>query len=353
MTAPWGTSQVEQKRVLLLGAGGRAKSVVLPALHCMREQWSLAAVVTRTPRPISLFGGEMEFVTVGSLRECDLGSVDVVIVATTLESVPGIVKELAGQPVGHVTLLLDTPVLPRKSLATAQLFPRFKDVLVSEDCIALPPYVVAKRLIDEGRIGRVRCIYSFHNDYKYHALASMKYLTDSRHIRSIVWSGVGAGVAEATIRMPAGPLVRMLEPRDYGIGRFLVVGDRGFIADYPLRGVGGLHIDYRLEQGRYRGLTVNGESCAEDDLDRMLGDSLPGELQDGSLRTTLKIRGFMSILDGATNPQSPFRYSPEAGLYDMAAIACVERFSRFHDFGLGDGSVITALLRMLSRSGRC
>lgn len=318
----------------------------------MREKLSLAAVVTRTARPISLFGGEMEFATVGSLSGCDLGSVDVVIVATTLESVPGIVKELAARPVRHVTLLLDTPVLPRKSLAAARLFSRFKDVLVSEDCIALPPYVVAKQLIDEGRIGKVKCIYSFHNDYKYHALASMKYLTDSRYIRSIRWQGMGAGVAEAAIRMSAGPLVRMIEPRDYGVGRFLVAGDRGFIADYPLRGSSGFHIEYRLEQGRYRGLTVNGKPCADDDLDRALRDSLPFELQDGSLRTILKIRGFMSILDGATNPTSLFRYSPEAGLYDMAAIASVERFSRFHDLGLGQGSIMMAILRMFSWSGR-
>ena len=340
-------------RVLLIGAGRRAQTVVLPALYCMKEQFPLQAVAARSVKPISLFGGRMELVTVSNLQDCDLSAVNVVIVAATLDSVPGILKELAQQPVGHVTLLLDTPVLPRKSLAFAQYFSRFKDVLVSEDCIALPPYVVAKRLIDEGRIGQVKCIYSFHNDYKYHALAAMKYLTDSRYIRSIRRRVIGAGVEEAAIRMPAGQIVRMLEPRDYGVGRFLIVGDRGFIADYPLHGPGGIGIDYRFDRGRYIGLAVNGEPCAEDGLDRMLVESLPEELQDGSLRTILKIRGFMSILDGATNPHSPFRYSPQAGLYDMAAIACVERFSRFDDLGVGRRSIMTAILQMLSLAGRC
>jgi hypothetical protein len=339
------------KRALLIGAGGRAKTVILPALHCMRELLSLEAVVTRSVRPMSLFGGKMNFTTLSTLRNFDLSTLDYIIVATTLDAVPGIIHDLTRRSVGHVTLLLDTPVLPRRRCGAARRFSLFKAVLVSEDCIALPPYVAAKQLIDSGRIGRVSRIYSFHNDYKYHALSSMKYLTDSCHIRSIRCRAAGANVMEAVVRMPSGPTVWMLEPRDYGVGRFLIVGERGFICDYPLKGARGIHIGYRFEGGNYRGLAIDGEPCPDDDLDRRFLANLPEEREDHSLRTTLKIRAFMSLLDGATNPLSPFRYSPEAGLYDMAAIACTERFRRFYDVGLGRQSAMASILRLLCRLG--
>ena len=127
---------------------------------------------------------------------------DAVVVSVGTKSVPGVLAELAGRGASGATLMLDTPVLDPSNLRAARLFERFPAVLASEDNYSLPLYVLARSLLDEGRIGRLQRAYLFHSGYRHHALAALRRLTGTR-ARRVSVDRSNRWCAEVHSRSPA------------------------------------------------------------------------------------------------------------------------------------------------------
>jgi predicted dehydrogenase len=216
-------------------------------------------------------------------------------------------------------------------------------VLACEDAFALPPYVLARSLIDQGAIGRLRHIHLFHSGYRFHALASLRQLTGGRHPRSIRFKRWNEWCGSMTIRFPGRVEATIVEPRHYEAGKVLVVGEEGFIADYPIEHPKATVIGYRTHGGRYEGLTVDGEQTSPSELDSAFLDRLAGvELLDSSLINMLKIRGFMDLLAAVGDERNPFRYPAAVALYDSISLRVAQRSRWLRDVRLGNGRTVFA-----------
>jgi len=337
-----------KERVLVLGAGKRAQGVILPALWCLGDGYEIAGVVARSVRPLSLFGGRLRLSTVDSLDKIDFKGIDLIMLAVSQSAVAGVLADLSRLPVARSVLMLDTPVLPLKRVDALRHLRSFRRALVSEDTIALPPFVLARRLIEEGRIGGLKAIYFFHNGYKYHALASLKLLFGGAKIRRIVNRRYPKGRTVKAIRFGNAAQALLFEPRDYEDCRFLIEGERGHIADYDFRpevsraagaradfdaqtgtihpGAGSVfRIGYRIEDGVYKGLTLDGAPVPMDALDEAYSTRIPRDTPGPTVMKGMKIRGLMSLIATATEEFSPLHYSAWAGLRDHWEIKWSDR----------------------------
>jgi hypothetical protein len=267
----------------------------------------------------------------------------------------------------------------------------FKNVLTSEDCIALPQFQVVRRLIEQGAIGELRKIWLFHSGYRYHAIASLRSLVSRQHVLQYRTLRYATNQSEVSLRFPNGVEATILEPYAFdGMGTFMVAGTTGIIADYPLGHPKAKHLGFSMEKNaearpnpearsqagdmyrgqRLVGMTVDGElypgfgfpGSRGDALDQQFRDALPYSLMaDTSCKNLLKIRGLMQLFVGATSPQGEggrqidasgenhldFQYPVVDGLYDaLLTKYLMPRFSRFSDpFAPMNTSVLKLLLR--------
>jgi predicted dehydrogenase len=311
-------------RIALVGAGRRARETLIPAIHAASAWIDLVAVCTRSARPIELLGSGFRASSI-PLGELDPREVDAAVIAVGTRSVPGVLDDLAARGGGGLTVMVDTPVLDPADLAAAKGLARFRAGLASEDNFALPLFVLARRLVDDGRVGRLRKAYLFHSGYRHHALAALRRLTGARPRRVSV-DRSSRWTADVHVSFSGGVRATIVEPRRYEIGRTLVAGDAGFIADYPIDHPRATHVGYRTENGRFRGLTVDDEPVATTELDEAfqaaLGDA---PLEDDSLMGQMKIRGAMDLLVGLGDPASRERYPAADAIEDNLAMHVAER----------------------------
>jgi predicted dehydrogenase len=342
-----------RQRVLVVGAGKRVQETVLPALICLGGDVEIAGVWSRTARKLELYGGEFTVQTESGPGAYDLSQIDTIIAAVTRSQVPSVLRSLSGFDTGHIALMLDTPVLDVGHLGATRMFKRFARVVCSEDSIALPPIATAKRLIDEGAIGALRSVQLFHSGWRNHALAAVRFLAGMRTPSRITVRQWNQKWSETRFRFPGGIRAGVVQPHVHGNGRVLVVGDRGAIVDYVTDRSDATEIGYLVEDGFYRGVTVNGEPV-DSELDRRLHETLPRHgLPNPTLDNMFKIRGFMELVRAVHDETSPFSYEAFDAIYDHQSMRLAERLPAFVDVRLGGKrSLFTAGLRAATRLTR-
>jgi predicted dehydrogenase len=304
--------------------GRRARETLIPAIHATASHIDLVAVCARSERPVELLGGRFRAKTI-LLPDLDPADLDAVVVAVGTRSVPDVLDTLAERGGAHLTVMVDTPVLDPVHVGAARGFHRFRAVLASEDNFALPLFVLARGLVDAGRLGRLRRAYLFHSGYRHHALAALRRLVGSRPRRVFVdrssrWS------AEVHVTFAGGVRATIIEPRRYEVGRTLLVGDAGLLTDYAIEHPRAIHIGYRTVEGRFVGLTVNDEPVPPTGIDEAFTSALKdAPLEDASLMGQMKIRGAMDLLVGIGDPTSAERYPAAYAIDDNLAMHVAER----------------------------
>jgi hypothetical protein len=308
------------KQVLIIGAGKRVLGGYLPALRALRDRYQVAGIVATERRELEIYDGT-RLTTMDRLPDA---RADLVLVAVPPRHVAGVISELAKGDVATTTLMLDTPVLPARGLWVLPKLRAFQRVLVAEDTIALPPFTLARRLIDAGEIGELRRILFFHCGYRYHALASLKRLAAAPISRLVGQRYVGKRRIK-DLSFANGVTATMFEPRDYAIGHFLIEGTRGAIADYDLARDHVRRISYVLDGPLYRGLQLDGVAIPPTDLDQRFLAALTPSIPEVTPMNAMKIRGLVELLAAALTPQSPWHYSVPEGLADGLIIDTVDR----------------------------
>jgi hypothetical protein len=308
--------------VLVLGAGKRVAGAVLPALHCLGERYRVAGVLARSKRAIT-YGAGRSIETIDSLDGIDPDAIDLIVSAVSIRSVPRVLAHLVARGFHRAVLLHDTPVLQPAGIAAMRHFSAFRRAVISEDTLALPPLLLARRLVDDGAIGELRRIYFFHCGYKHHALASLKLLARSG-ISRIVSRKFSSKLRQKVVDFDNGITAVMYEPRDYAIGKFLIEGTRGLITDYDHPGATRV-IGYLADGPIYRGLTLDGAPVPKTELDNAYLARIGTDIPEASLMNTMKLRGLMDLVDGALADHSPHHYRPAEGIADHVAIRIVDR----------------------------
>ena len=207
----------------------------------------------------------------------------------------------------------------------ARLFARFPAVLASEDNAALPFFLLARDLLEEGRIGRLRRVHLQHSGYRHHAIAAIKRLTGARSPRTISIERWNRWCSEIRLSFPGGVRAVIQEPRRYGSGRTMIIGSEG---SSPItRSITRTRSSWLPRGSRaIPGLTVDGDTVAPTALDDALVAGLAEHpLDDPSLMNQMKIRGFMELLASAADGASGTRYPIEEAIADDLAIRFAER----------------------------
>ena len=345
-------TQANPRRVLVVGAGKRVEEAIVPALLGLGDAVEIAGVWARSSRKISFYGGEFTVQTETAPDAYDLQAIDAVIVAVTRSQVPTVIRQLARHDTSRMALMLDTPVLDPGDLGATRSFKRFRRVVCTEDSIALPPIAAAKRLIDEGAVGRVRSVHLFHSGWRNHALASLRYLTGMRKPSRITMRRWNPKWSETRVRLAGGIRASVVQPHIHGNGRILVVGEKGAIVDYRTDRADAVEIGYLVENGMYRGITVRG-AHVDSELDRRFFENVPRSGPERTLDDQFKIRGVMELVAGVHDERSGASYDPWDAIYDHQCMRLAERLPAFVDLRLpGRRSLFGAGLRAASRVAR-
>jgi len=326
-----------RKRVLVIGSGKRAQNAILPALWCLRDTHEVVAVLSRHEKDLTLFRGQYSVTTATSLASVDLPTIDLLFIAVTLRQVPAVLQSLSAYDTSRITLFLDTPVLAPQQLGSVRAFKRFKDVRATEDTIALPPFLLAKKILEAP----LKTVHFFHSGYKYHALASMKMLTGSS-IRSMRGQRFPMRHQRKDIRFANGVRGILWEPRDYDRGKLLLTTSNAGLADYPHADPRIRRMGYIVENHIYRGMTLDGVAVVGDATDEKYLRSITDDIPDASPMNTMKIRGLLDLILDVDAPISRFRYDPIDAIWDNVSMLLADKVG-----WAPAGTVFKRLLRFL------
>ena len=335
------------KRALVIGSGQRVREAALPALLSRPDDWQLAGIRSRKAKTIEAAGVEHRvaaFDEDGGLA-ASLDSVDLVYACVSKGAVPSVLSQLEAavrQTGATVDLLIDTPVLLFKHLASYKRFAAFHKVWVAEDMWSLPWVDTIERAREALDLGAPKRLILSRSAYAYHGLALAKTLLDEwRLVGAKRWrTGVvsegepksGETTYERRLTFAGGRTCEVSEPRDYSLGGFLLECERGAIADRP--GHPGAHVlEPILDEGvtadavpRWLGFRIG-------EVETHLGPhevKLFGEAEASSViarMDALKRVGFARLFDRITEGRGA--YPLVEGIDDMWVDYTLEKVGRW------------------------
>lgn len=288
------------KQVLIVGSGKRVQEAALPALARLPEHYHLRGVYARTEKTIEVEGREYAVERLEDLQPSDMAEADLIYMVVGKQAVPTVLRALARYHTAHVDLLIETPVLLFKHLGHLDLFQRFRNTWVSEDCTELPCFDPVRSVLEAGSIGALTRVVFERSAYAYHGIAMAKALFGARRVRHASRRRIGGRQARRTLRFAGGRELVTLEPRNYEIGRMSLIGERGTISDRSQPADGHLRLEAVVEDGRCVGFRV-GETASELSAEeRSLMGEPGGELRAGGVTVWMegmKRVGFRRLLE--------------------------------------------------------
>jgi len=222
---------MSKKKILIIGAGKRVQSTVLPVLEKLEECVEIAGLLARSTRKIESIGRSFSVESIEALDEGILSGVDLIYMAVTKAQVPAVLQRLTPFELNSVELLIDTPVLCFKHYYRHGLLSAFKNTWATEDCCFLPWFDVVDLARNQDPIGDIQEVEFDRSAYKYHGLATLKQLLGCRSIVRAFRKQNKTGGVVRTIHFSNGKVGRVIEPRDYTIGTTTLKGGRGMLTD--------------------------------------------------------------------------------------------------------------------------
>lgn len=310
------------RTVVAIGSGKRVREVALPAFLRLEQRFAVRQIWARTEKRIEAGGRAFDVAAFEKLGPQDLAGADLVYLAVGKDAVPQVLGRLAQLDVGSIDLLIDTPVVRFKHFRHAARARAFRDAWVAEDCVELP--WVQAALAAVGPLFRVEFDRSA---YAYHGVATAKALFGARSVKSGVRRSLGGGRGERLLRFPGGGVARVVEPRDYGVGRLVFSGQGGSLSDRPAAGEGHLELACEVEGGCVRALRA-GEARVALDADE--ADLTRGDPDDASVTArmeAMKRVGFLRLLRRIAEGRGG--YPLAQGLEDMVVDYWLEKLGRY------------------------
>lgn len=320
------------QKISIIGAGKRVKFTVLPAILALGDQVKLSGIHSRKPRSVALPDGT-EMSTITSLDAKHFEDIDIVIIAVSTNAIRDVLDALNGNPRRNdISIVMDTPPLRISDFAKTRTFSDFKSVIVGEDWFKLSPILLIKDLIARNAIGRPQQIILDRMSYRYHGLAALRSIADTRWLRSIRATKSEDGKTSYAVVTGDGISCRTIMPRDYARGSISVTGTHGWISNHvPDGDTGdGYLIGFPQEApGWYQPISLNGNTLPADAIEQYMA-GLPYEyLEDQTTMNRLKIRGYARLIEDLISDS--VEYDIVDGLYDYVATTAVEHLNRFRD----------------------
>ncbi len=342
---------MKKKNVFVIGSGRRVQSAILPALACLNSSYRIAGIYSQSIHAIRIPGTKITMWTSNQFSDTNFSDIDLIIIAIPPSQVIRVGRELLSAGARHCIVFVDTPVLALRDVLSCGIFSSFRAVYVSEDYRSMLCYDVAARLIKRGYIGTLKHVYLFHSGYKYHAIAVIKKLTGCQWVRAIRRVSVSREISELRLRLPGGVGATIVEPRDYSVGRFLIVGEKGCISDYPIQEARTMHLSYLGKGTRIVGFRVSGAIRKWYSLHPNYRTEIAGDASVSVPLQNQKIEGLVRMYASIWRFNSSYKYAWYDGLYDSIVSSMTDRLGWFWDTGLipSGESTVKMFIRLLGR----
>lgn len=338
------------KKVVIIGAGRRVQSHILPAVIQSSDYMTLSAIYARTEKKLLLSGEKYPVSTLDNNSIIKLKDADIIIICVSENGVATVLSHLLQGKCSGKHIFIDTPVFSGKNIKNYGLVKKFEHIFVLEDWLALNNFDLVTSLIRSGKIGKIKKIFFFHSGYRHHAVAIARRWTGSRVIRSVKHKKYSMGFNEFNLVDDSGASTWILEPRDYNQGKFLIMGESGSVSDYALDSENHYFIETKVV-GERLVTTINHddqrEKLGSEFADREIDIRLPAtEIMD-----LMKIDGLRKILLSAvTGKSSNLRYPVLEAVYDRLLIDCSIRWRSFYDIPIFHTGLVKFIISLLFRT---
>lgn len=311
------------RAVAVFGIGKRVLETALPAFQRAQRSFWIQSVWGRTPRIETVGSARYEVRRFETITLRDLDGVDLVYVCVAKDAVPAVLARLAELEPFNRDLLIDTPVVRFKHFRHAARARAFRNAWVAEDCVELPWIQAALAAV--GPLHRVEFERSA---YAYHAVATARALFAARSIPAGRRVALEGGLFERTLRFSGGRVARIVEPRDYSVGRLNFVGQGGSLSDAPQPGEGRFALEPELEGGAVVAIRAGPVRLTLDAAESELTIGDPPRATLTARQDAMKRVGFLRLLRriAANKGAHPL----ELGLEDMVVDYALEKFGRWH-----------------------
>jgi len=330
-----------KRRVLVVGAGERVRADVLPVLALLSDRYELAGVRARSARTVESGGATVTVESLDELSAATVAGCDLVYVAVRKEAVPAVLGRLAAFDLSHADLLIETPVLLFKHLSHLRRIGSFRAAWAAEDTSALPWLDTLRAA--SALVGEPREVLLDRSAWRYHGLAMMKTLLRSERVTSARRRDAPATQARIDLRFAGGARGRLLEPRDYAVGHFVLSGSAGALTDSPrvARELGLRLLEPIARDGACAGFRLGAFTTELDQVEReLLGPLEPGATVTSMMQAAKRVglyRHFVALHAGRG------AYPLIEALDDMAIDYLLEKLGRY---------VATPLTSLRTRPGR-
>jgi len=319
LTAGQGT----RRRVLVIGAGERVNTDVLPALRSLPDRYEVLDIFARSRRPLA--DGVTHTRDFRSLTDEDVLAADLAYIAVSKGAVPEVLKRLAEHSSGHLDVLIDTPVLMFKHLGHARLLEGFRNAWVAEDCSTLPWLDTVSEARDSW-LGPLSSVTFDRSAYRYHGFAMLKTLFDGQALKSARKSRVEGGT-QFTLHFKNGAQGVLLEPRDYAHGCWRMTGRGGGLTDAHDPSPDEERLELVIDGNRCTGFRIGEIQTALTPEE----SALLGDVQQGDTVTTrmedLKRVGLRRLLGNVADGRGA--YDLWHGLDDMLVEWALDKAGRY------------------------
>lgn len=269
---------MSKKSILIIGAGKRVQSTILPVLTRLEERIAVTGICARSARTIRIGERAFSVEPLEALNSGSLAGIDLIYMAVTKESVPAVLKRLNRFDLGSTDLLIDTPVLCFKHYYHRALLTAFRQAWAAEDCCFLPCFDPVHDARARNLIGKIEEVRFDRSAYKYHGLATLKGLLDCRTMVRASRKKIDAHRVERTLRFSNNRIGTIVEPRDYTVGTITLKGSRGIASDRLGRGDEGILLEPVRTGDRWTGFRIGDieTTLAPEEIDLLNMDEVEG-----------------------------------------------------------------------------
>ena len=309
--------------IVIVGSGRRVAEDVVPAIEALGESAHVQSIYAT--RPSVVFGRQRPYEVrpIDELLEDEIASASAIYIAVPPKSVPTVLAAFRRYDCRHVKLIVDTPAISSRTLDAD--YDRFRSVQVAEDSVTLPWLPAVHACLNA--ISKPREIQFLNSAYKYHAIAIAKAVTGEFRSQGRIKFAYRLR-RHTRLRLAAGSLVLLEEPRDYEAGRLNIIMKNGrVISSHPGADI---TIKCTRHDDHCTGFTVaDGKACLNDVEVNLVGrfrasDNIVTKMPD------FKRVGLYSMLCAILSNEQSY-YSVEDGIEDAKVSAALQRFHLYHN----------------------
>jgi choline dehydrogenase-like flavoprotein len=296
--------------IIIVGAGRRVAEDVVPAIEALAGSAHIQSIYAT--RPGVVFGRQRawDVAPILQLGDEEIAAARAIYIAVPPVSVPMVLSVLRARDCSHISLIVDTPAVSSTSMRAD--YCRFRNVNVAEDSVALP-WLSAVYACSNGAAG-VRRIHFKNSAYRYHAFALAKAIVKFGQGRCIT-SAYSVG-RRTRLRLATGPLVVLIEPRDYATGQInICLGDGRVISSHADADI---TIACVRKDDRCTGFSVAGNWAALSDVESELAGRFTATDNVVTRMLELKRVGLYRLLSSiiSREPSYPLTHGVEDAMVD-------------------------------------